>query len=58
MALNSSPEFGLKLTYWYLLKAGHVPGDTWGGANFAQSDKSLVGALWVAKGPTFLQAEN
>ena len=33
-ALNRSPEFCLKLTYMYLLKAGHVPGDTWGGANF------------------------
>ena len=35
MALNYSPEFCLKLTYGYLLKAGHVPGDTWGGVNFA-----------------------
>ena len=33
-ALNRSPEFCLKLTNRYLLKAGHVPGDTWGGANF------------------------
>ena len=33
-APNRSPEFCLKLTYKYLLKAGHVPGDTWGGANF------------------------
>ena len=24
----------LKLTYRYLLKSGHVPGDTWGGVNF------------------------
>ena len=24
----------------------------------AQSDQSSMGALWVAKGPTFLQAEN
>ena len=31
MALNCSPEFCLKLTYRYLLKADHVPGDTWGG---------------------------
>ena len=30
MALNRSPEFCLKLT-WYLLKAGHVHSD---GANF------------------------
>ena len=36
-ALNRSPEFCLKLTYRYLLKAGHVPGDTWGGANFQQT---------------------
>ena len=34
MALNRSPEFCLKLIYRYLLKAGHVPGSTWGGANF------------------------
>ena len=34
VALNPSPEFCLKLTYWYLLKAGHDPGDTWDGANF------------------------
>ena len=34
MALNHSPEFCLKLTYRYLLKAGHVPGDTWGMADF------------------------
>ena len=34
MALNCSPEFRLKVTYRYLLKAGHVPGDTWGGVNF------------------------
>ena len=31
MTLNRSPEFCLKLTYWYLLKADHVTGDTWGG---------------------------
>ena len=30
MALNRSPEFCLKLTYRNLLKADHVPGDTWG----------------------------
>ena len=34
VAINRSPEFCLKLTYRYVLKAGHVPGDTWGGANF------------------------
>ena len=34
VAQNRSPEFCLKLTYWYLLKAGHVPGDSWDGANF------------------------
>ena len=34
MALNHSPEFCLKLTNRYLLKADHVPGDTWGGAIF------------------------
>ena len=33
-ALNRSPEFYLKLTYRHLLKAGLVPGDTWGGATF------------------------
>ena len=33
VALNRSPEFCLKLTKRYLLEAGHVPGDTWGGAN-------------------------
>ena len=27
-ALNRSPEFCLKLTYRYLMKADHVPGDT------------------------------
>ena len=35
MALNPSPEFCLKLTWYrYLLKADHVPGDTWGEASF------------------------
>ena len=34
VVLNYSPEFCLKLTYRYLLKAGHVPVDTWGKANF------------------------
>ena len=28
VAVNCSPEFCLKLTYRYLLKADHVPGDT------------------------------
>ena len=28
VALNRSPGFYLKLTYRYLLKAGHVPSDT------------------------------
>ena len=27
MALKGSTEFCLKLTYWYLWKADHVPGD-------------------------------
>ena len=30
MALNGSPEICLKLKKRYLLKADHVPGDTWG----------------------------
>ena len=30
MALYCSLEFCLKLTYRYMLKAGHVPVDTWG----------------------------
>ena len=30
VALNRAPEFCLKLTYRNLLKADHVPGDTWG----------------------------
>ena len=29
-APNRSPEFCLKLTFWNLLKADHVPGDTRG----------------------------
>ena len=33
MALNRSPEFCSKLTYRYLLKAGHIPVDTWGMVN-------------------------
>ena len=33
-ALNRSPEFNSKLTYRYLLIAGHDPGDTWGATNF------------------------
>ena len=32
MALNRTPKFSLKLTYRYLLKADHIPGDTWDGA--------------------------
>ena len=28
------PEFCLKLTNRYLLKAVHVPGDTWAGVDF------------------------
>ena len=39
MALNSSPEFCLKLTYMYLLKAGHDHDDTWGEANFGPRGK-------------------
>ena len=31
-ALNRSPEFCLNLAYRYLLKAYHVPGNTWGRA--------------------------
>ena len=34
MTLNRSPEFCLKLMYRYVSKAGYVPGDIWGGANF------------------------
>ena len=34
MALIHSPEFCLKLTNRYLLKADHVPGDIWGLAIF------------------------
>ena len=40
MALNSSPEFCLKLTYRYLLKAGAFPGDTWGRVTFAPGANS------------------
>ena len=35
-----SPEFCLKLV-WYLFKAGYVPGDTWGGANFGHKGHNL-----------------
>ena len=35
VTLNRSPEFCLKFTYRNMLKADHVPGDTWGGAIFA-----------------------
>ena len=41
MALNRSPEFYLKLTYRYLLKAGYVPGDTWDGVNFGPMGHDL-----------------
>ena len=41
-ALNRSPDFSLKLTYRYLLKAGHVPGDTWGGINLCTR-----GIIWT-----------
>ena len=34
VTLNGSPELCLNLTYRYLLKAGHVPGNTWSGAIF------------------------
>ena len=37
VALNRSPEFCLKLTYRYLLKADHVPGDT--------SGKAIIGLI-------------
>ena len=36
MALNRSPEFCLKLTYRNLLRADHVPGETWGMSLLAQ----------------------
>ena len=43
VALNCSPKFCLKLTYTrYLLKAGHVPGDTLGEANFGPR-----GIIWT-----------
>ena len=38
MALNHSPEFDLKHTYRYMLKADHVPGDTWCGDIFGPRD--------------------
>ena len=34
VTLNRSPEICLKFAYKYLLKADHVPGDTWVGASF------------------------
>ena len=43
MALNRSPEFCLKLSYRYLLKAGHVPGDTRSGTNFDKLGRSPLG---------------
>ena len=42
VVLKRSPGVCLKLTYRYLLKADHVPGDTWGGAFFAQ-----WGIIWT-----------
>ena len=41
MALNRSPEFCLKFTNMYLLKADHVPGDTWVGAIFWSQGHNL-----------------
>ena len=48
MVLNRSPKFCLKLTYKYLLKAYHVPGDTWGGAIYGPREileQTLLGKL-------------
>ena len=47
MALNGSPGFCLKLSYRYLLKADHVPGDTWGGAIFGHRGLSLTNLVEV-----------
>ena len=41
MALNRSPEFCLKLTYRYMLKADHVHHDTLGVAMFGPQDNNL-----------------
>ena len=49
MALNRSPEFCLKLTYRYLLKADHVPGDTWSRAIFGHSGIILTNLVEVYK---------
>ena len=45
MAQNCSPEFCLKLPYRYLLKACHVPGDTWGRADFGP--RGIIWTNWV-----------
>ena len=48
MALKCSPQFCLKLIHRYLLKAGHFPGDTFGGNfwpqghNFNKNGRSPV----------------
>ena len=41
MALNRSSEFCLKLTFRYMLKAGHVPGGTWGWGQFLPMEHNL-----------------
>ena len=41
MILNRSPEFCVKLICRYLLKAGHFPGDTWGGHFWPQGHNIL-----------------
>ena len=52
MTLKRSPDFCLKFIYSYLLKAGHIPGDTCGdhfwplGHNF---NKLGTGSLGDAK---------
>ena len=40
MALNGSPEFCLTLIFRYLLKADHVPDDTWGEQTGKRSTRS------------------
>ena len=45
MTLNRPPEFCLKLTYMYLLKADHVSGNTWGGTIFDPN------GILVGRGP-------
>ena len=37
VALNRSHEFCLKLTYRYMLKGDHVPGDAWGGVSLGDT---------------------